>query len=178
MYPSSLRTTIAVLHLPILLPLLHPWPSIAAAAAAPPHHLLHANHPQCWDDPTSFGPIVYKDCIELINQAVTTEPHDADLPLKFSNNPSMHPDIRLPRYWKRTDAKCGLALDFAPQRGGYDRTTLNDVRRAASAVAVQCIIKPPHLGGYMELGWYNRLGVLVTGRRAQLNALNGTVSES
>ena len=60
----------------------------------------------------------------------------------------------------------------------YDRTTLEDVQRAARAVAVECIIKGPHLGGFTLVGWYHRLGVFIAGPSPSLNRLNGTMGDS
>lgn len=150
------------------------WPYPVAAAAAT---YLHASLPECWDDLTQFSPIVYRNCIDVINNEIT-KGRDPDIPLMFSNDPTMHPDIKVPTYWKSSDSKCGVGVDMAFQLRSYDRTTLNDIKRAAKVVAVECIIKPPHLGGAMQLGWHERLGVLITGGKPRPIRLNGTLSES
>ncbi|KAL8897884.1 MAG: hypothetical protein Q9207_006980 [Kuettlingeria erythrocarpa] len=40
---------------------------------------------------------------------------------------------------------------------GSDRSNLEDVKEAAKAVAVQCIIRPPHLGGWVQVGWEGKM---------------------
>lgn len=46
--------------------------------------------------------------------------------------------------------------------GGSDKTTLDDIMTAAFVVAVECVIKPPHLGGIMfEVGWGKKLNVVL-----------------
>ena len=73
-----------------------------------------------------------------------------------------------------------MGVDFEPELQGYDRTTLQDVKMAARRVAVDCIIGEPHLGGFVQLGWYGRLGVLITGASPRLGTKveNGTVDVS
>ena len=84
----------------------------------------------------------------------------------------MNPDIQLPKYWKKQNLKCGVGLDFGYSGSQYDMTTLNDVKRAAKALAIECIIKAPHLGGFVQLGWRDRLGVLIAGRKPRLDEGN------
>ena len=158
----------------------HRWPCAVAATApaAAPYKYLHTSHPQCWDNPLQFPPIVFKDCIEVINKEIIRGHDDPTIPLKFSKDLNLHPDIRLPKYWTRNGRKCGVGVDLAPRMQGYDRTTLDDIQRAARAVAVECIIKEPHLGGYMQLGWHHRLGILITGRKIRPIGSNETVEES
>lgn len=151
--------------------MVHQWPKSFAAAAAP---RLRTSRPTCWDDPDLFAPVVFKDCIDVVNNEIT-KGRDPTVPLKFSKDPTLHPDITLPKYWTRGDANCGVGVDFVPQMQGYDRTTLDDVQRAARAVAVECVIKEPHLGGFVQLGWNDRLGVLIAGAKVGPNSSNGTV---
>lgn len=164
-----LRYIIALLTFCLMV---HQRPKSFAAAAAAPR--LHTSRPTCWDDPHRFAPIVFKDCIDVVNNEIT-KGHDPTVPLKFSKDPTVHPDIALPKYWTRGASKCGVGVDFVPQMQGYDRTTLDDIQRAAREVAVECIIKEPYLGGFVEVGWYHRLGVLIAGASVRPNSLNGTV---
>ncbi|KAL8924710.1 MAG: hypothetical protein Q9208_003900 [Pyrenodesmia sp. 3 TL-2023] len=162
-FPLSLTLTLA------------DWISPAAASTT----TIRAHIPTCWPDTTRFHPITFRDCISVINTDITHThtPHhqyDPDLPLKFSDDPTLHPDIQLPRYWKRVGVNCGVGLDFAPTLRGYDRTTLRDIKAAAMAVAVECVIKPPHVGGYVRVGWYDKLGVLISGGRKLVGVENGT----
>ncbi|KAL8649139.1 MAG: hypothetical protein Q9226_005698 [Calogaya cf. arnoldii] len=157
---------------------LHGWRlSVVTAAVTRPYKHLRASRPHCWDDNERFSPLVFRDCVDVIQEI--TEDHDPTIPLKFSKDPDLHPDIELPKYWSDVESKCGVGIDFAPDLGGYDRTTLNDIQGAAMAVAVDCIIKHPlHLGGFVEVGWYKRLGVLIAKPRARPIKLNGTVEKS
>ncbi|KAL8751519.1 MAG: hypothetical protein Q9184_006043 [Pyrenodesmia sp. 2 TL-2023] len=155
--------------LPVIAHRNHPATSSATTST------LRAHTPTCWDDTTRFLPIVFRECISIIRTDIISTGHDPDQPLKFSHDPNYHPDIQLPRYWKRAGVNCGVGLDFAPRLQGYDRTTLRDVEAAAMAVAVECVIKPPHTGGYVRLGWYDRLGVLISGARSRMDPENGTL---
>ncbi|KAL8715357.1 MAG: hypothetical protein Q9220_000690 [cf. Caloplaca sp. 1 TL-2023] len=140
--------------------------------------VVRAGAPECWEDHAKFRPLVFKDCIDVINQEITRG-YDPDIPLKFSPDPSLHPDIGLPKYWRGPGARCGIGVDFGHVLKGYDRTTLNDIKKAARAVAVECVIKPPHIGGYIQLGWADKLGVLIAGKSPQPNEFNETsVSEA
>lgn len=150
-----------------------------ASAASALHKHLRVTQPHCWDDPTKFAPLIFKDCIDVINKEITKS-HDPTIPLKFSRDPRLHPDIQLPKFWTHGESKCGVGVDFEPGLQGYDRTTLEDVKMAARRVAVECIIGEPHLGGFVQVGWYGRLGVLITGASPRLSSKveNGTVEVS
>ncbi|KAL8935065.1 MAG: hypothetical protein Q9216_005599 [Gyalolechia sp. 2 TL-2023] len=134
--------------------------------------IVRVSAPQCWDQDDRFQPIVFRECVEIINNDIF-EDYDPDEPLKFSFDPRFRPDIRLPKYWKRPGINCGVGVDLAPGLEGYDRTTLRDIKKAAQAVAVECVIKPPHTGGFVQLGWHNKLGVLMSGRSLPI-LRNGT----
>lgn len=58
-----------------------------------------------------------------------------------------------------------MGVDYASDDVGYDRTTLNDVKRAAMAIARDCVIGEPHRGGLVRLGWHDMLGVMIAGYR-------------
>ncbi|KAL8851500.1 MAG: hypothetical protein Q9221_003600 [Calogaya cf. arnoldii] len=167
-----------IVYLMLLILAIRRWRnSLVAAAVIGPYKHLHASHPHCWEDTERFAPIVFKDCVDVIREI--TEGQDPHMPLKFSKDPSLHPDIELPKYWSRGESKCGVGVDMAPDLGDYDRTTLNDIQKAARAAAVECIIKHPlHLGGFVEVGWHERLGVLIARPWARAIKLNGTVEKS
>ncbi|KAL8978576.1 MAG: hypothetical protein Q9205_005868 [Flavoplaca limonia] len=138
--------------------------------------IIRASRPTCWDDSDDnarFIPVVFRECIQIINDDITRG-HDIDVPLKFSFDPTFQPDIQLPKYWKRPGVNCGVGVDLAPGLEGYDRTTLRDIKDAARAVAIACVIRPPHAGGYMQVGWHHKLGVLISGQRALSMPRNGT----
>lgn len=63
---------------------------------------------------------------------------------------------------------------MAPRERGYDRTTLRDIEDAGRRIAVECVIREPHEGGFVQLGWHNRLGVLMSGPREE--GVEGNVS--
>ncbi|KAL9033165.1 MAG: hypothetical protein Q9180_006096, partial [Flavoplaca navasiana] len=139
--------------------------------------IIHVSRPSCWDDNNDnarFIPVVFRECIQIINDDITRG-HDMDEPLKFSFDPTFQPDIRLPKYWKQPGVNCGIGVDLAPGLEGYDRTTLRDIKDSARAVAVACVIRPPHAGGFMQIGWHNKLGVLISGQRALSTPKNGTL---
>lgn len=77
--------------------------------------------------------------------------------------------------------ECIVGVDIASTQGTSDKTTLDDVMQAAHAIAVDCVIRPPHLGGIVyEAGWQGKLNVVVIayrgGRRVvDLLGGNGTV---
>lgn len=125
---------------------------------------IRASRPTCWDQITAFVPVIFRECIDIISHDIT-EGHDPEEVLKFSSNASFEPDIQLPKYWKRRGVNCGVGVDLAPGLEGYDRTTLRDIQEAARAVAVACVIRPPHAGGFAQLGWHHKLGVLISGRK-------------
>ncbi|KAI4223666.1 MAG: hypothetical protein L6R36_005253 [Xanthoria steineri] len=122
--------------------------------------------PECWDPQPYFHPLIFRDCIEIITHEITRG-RDPDIPLKFSRFLSEQPDIRLPAVWRsragRTPNNCLISVEYASDGFGHDWTTLNDVKRAATAVATQCVIKEPHRGGVVRLGWNNMLGVMIAG---------------
>ncbi|KAL8865042.1 MAG: hypothetical protein Q9174_007103, partial [Haloplaca sp. 1 TL-2023] len=155
---------IAVLSFPLLL-------AITNAAS-----IIRAGNPTCWEDESLFLPATFRDCIDIINNDVAAG-YDIDEVLKFSFDPTFRPDVQLPKYWKRPGLGCGVGVDLAPGLQGYDRTTLRDIIVAARAVAVDCVIRPPHTGGFVQIGWHGKLGVLISGRRAPEVLDNGTVSD-
>ncbi|KAI4266391.1 MAG: hypothetical protein L6R38_008778 [Xanthoria sp. 2 TBL-2021] len=135
--------------------------------------MIRASNPTCWGDSTRFQPVVFRECFEIINHDII-QGYDPDEPLKFSFDASLQPDIQLPKYWIRTGVNCGVGVDLAPGQEGYDRTSLRDIKAAAQAVAIQCVIPPPHAGGFVQLGWHNKLGVLISGRNTFSIHRNGT----
>ncbi|KAL8680334.1 MAG: hypothetical protein Q9186_003455 [Xanthomendoza sp. 1 TL-2023] len=153
----------------LLLVVVAPWNSSALDATIIRHSVLG-----CWEDLTRFRPIVFRTCNDVIKTEITRGV-DADVPFKFSKDPNQHPDIRLPVYWKAQDNSCGVGLDMAPGSEGWDRTTMRDIAAAAQVVAIQCIIKPPHVGGYIQVGWHDKLAIMITGKGMPPNELNATL---
>ena len=134
------------------------------------HNISNYGHnPECWDPEPRFPPLIFRECLEIMSHDIT-HGRDPDMPLKFSRFPFQEPDIRLPAAWlSKAGAnrnKCLVTVDYAGDEVGWDRTTLNDIKRAAMAIAMHCVIKEPHLGGVLRLGWHDMLGVMVAGYTA------------
>ncbi|KAI4270083.1 MAG: hypothetical protein L6R38_007237 [Xanthoria sp. 2 TBL-2021] len=118
----------------------------------------------CWPESSMLGPTIFKECIDAINKSLMPPGTDSDIPLKFSRDLKLNPDFTLPHFWKSWNGGCVIGIDFERNVDGYDRTTLNDIKRAALAIARKCVIPPPHLGGIVHpLGWQNKLGVTIGG---------------
>ena len=149
------------------------YPITTAAAATP---IIRTGIPTCWEDHTRFTPVTFRDCVSVINREIIKD-HDPNKPLKFSKDPSVHPDIQLPKYWVRDGVNCGIAVDLASESEGYDVTTLRDIKDAALAIAYECVIKPPHAGGFVELGRHRKLGVLISGARSLGDWQNETIAD-
>ncbi|KAL8934120.1 MAG: hypothetical protein Q9216_006066 [Gyalolechia sp. 2 TL-2023] len=127
--------------------------------------LLGANpiyHPKCWD-PTvpSLAPATFTNCLEAINKVVIGR--DPEEVLRFSVESSQRPDIKLPTTWTIAGESCMVGLQWKPTapRRGDDRTNLLDIKGAAMAAAIRCIIRPPHLGGTVVVGWNQHMVVSV-----------------
>ncbi|KAL8750244.1 MAG: hypothetical protein Q9184_006490 [Pyrenodesmia sp. 2 TL-2023] len=131
--------------------------STPAPPTPPPHHIV------CWTPQPLLRPAVFSACRNIIITIPTASGrHDPSIPLKFSPDPAQRPDIRLPAGWGQGNRECNVALQFNREATlQYDRTTLNDVQAAAMAVARECVIRPPHLGGLAEVGWGQRMAVNV-----------------
>ncbi|KAL9011945.1 MAG: hypothetical protein Q9173_003256 [Seirophora scorigena] len=133
---------------------------LSLAACALPH-LNPIYRPLCWPPHSEIRPAVFAKCRRLAEEIPTSTIYEPDLPLKFSTDLSQRPDIKLPAIWGNGDDDCTVGLQFDPNRSGYDRTTLLDIRAAALAVAFHCVIRPPHLGGTVVVGWEKHMVVNV-----------------
>ncbi|KAL8920031.1 MAG: hypothetical protein Q9208_006486 [Pyrenodesmia sp. 3 TL-2023] len=127
----------------------------------PPRNPVYA--PKCWASHPTVRPAVFAECRDIIRRLPTSMPQfEANQPLKFSTDPSFRPDIQLPVVWKQPgNVNCDVGLQFKTGAMGYDRTTLLDVQAAAMVAALECVIRPPHLGGVVEVGWQGRMAVNV-----------------
>lgn len=97
----------------------------------------------------------------ITNKVTQTPGFDPVIPLTFSRDITLRPDIKLPKTWNNDTHDCIVGVDIPATVGGSDKTSLYDIRMAAQAVAVECVIKPPHLGGILQIGWQNRLQVIL-----------------
>ncbi|KAL9597320.1 MAG: hypothetical protein Q9179_004306 [Wetmoreana sp. 5 TL-2023] len=116
--------------------------------------------PTCWEDAETAPTIKFKECIDVVNQQVI-HGRDLNLPLKFSQDPTLEPDIQLPASWWGRTSNCFVGMTFRPGRTGYDRVSLKDIKLAAQAIGIECVIKPPHRGGVVHFGWYDKMGVFL-----------------
>ncbi|KAL8920112.1 MAG: hypothetical protein Q9208_006465 [Pyrenodesmia sp. 3 TL-2023] len=126
-------------------------PSPPSSSSPSPHHV----------------PAVFSECMRLIKLIPTIAPSDPTLPIKWAADPAYHPDFALPARWKASSAdsdilfalepgsrnKCVVEINLKEGEKGSDRSNLEDLTEAAKAVAVECVIRPPHLGGWVQVGW-------------------------
>ncbi|KAL8946196.1 MAG: hypothetical protein Q9222_007375 [Ikaeria aurantiellina] len=136
---------------------------------------------RCWGPEHSNQPLVFKECNDIIMKDITrTERFPADIPLTFSRDPDLRPDIKTPYSWlDKEQGNCVIGVDIPAAIGGIEKTSLKDVKSAALAIAVDCVIQPPHLGGIVQVGWQEKLNVVVVSfERPFISRVgNGTVEE-
>lgn len=129
--------------------------------------------PRCWTPAASPDALVFKECYDIITRKIPrTGSFDADIPLIFSRDESLRPDIETPYSWiSRPPGKCIIGVDIPSVVGGSEKTSLRDIEYAAKAIAVRCVIQPPHLGGILVIGWQHKLNVIITGMTAPTRTL-------
>ncbi|KAL8925517.1 MAG: hypothetical protein Q9208_003408 [Pyrenodesmia sp. 3 TL-2023] len=141
--------------------------------------------PLCWTPALSPDALVFKECYDIITKQIPrTGSFNADTPLIFSRDKALRPDIETPHSWiSRPPRNCIIGVDIPAAVGGTEKTSLKDIEYAAKAIAVRCIIQPPHLGGILTIGWQGKLNVVITGMNAPRRTLrlqkaaNGTEEE-
>ncbi|KAL8646052.1 MAG: hypothetical protein Q9210_006354 [Variospora velana] len=121
--------------------------------------------PRCWYPQISPNPLIFKECNYIITKLIPrTGNFDTSIPLIFSRDESLHPDVETPKSWQLPrPVNCIVGIDIAHAVGGSDKTSLKDIQHAATAIAIECVIKPPHLGGILQIGWQEKLNVIITG---------------
>ncbi|KAL9022757.1 MAG: hypothetical protein Q9185_000019 [Variospora sp. 1 TL-2023] len=150
---------------------------LTLATCGPRRNLTYT--PTCFaPEQPLIRPAIYSECWDIIREIPTSSTFDPGIPLKFSPDPARRPDIRLPAAWTFGKENCDVGLQFSPGASGDDRTTLYDVQSAAKAVALECVIKPPHLGGVAVVGWKNLLAVNVLNLAQSLRRLGAEGNES
>lgn len=112
--------------------------TITVSTATPPFNPAYDAH--CWEPDPTILPAVFKGCVEAID--TVTNGHDPSEVLKFSLDPALKPDIKFPRSWEASTDRCLVGLQYKLGATGFDRTTLLDVKRAAMAAAMSCVIQP------------------------------------
>ncbi|KAL8775655.1 MAG: hypothetical protein Q9209_000151 [Squamulea sp. 1 TL-2023] len=133
--------------------------------------LISATGLRCWAPEASPRRLIFKECKDIILHQIdqtrdfSRRPFDPALPLTFSRDRDPRPDIRTPKTWfdETGQGDCLIGVDIPRHLGGSDKTSLDDIKAAAMTIAVECVIQDPrHLGGVMQLGWANKLTVLLT----------------
>ncbi|KAI4194633.1 MAG: hypothetical protein LQ350_007658 [Teloschistes chrysophthalmus] len=141
---------------------------------------LKAGDPRCWVPAISPHPLIFKDCDSVIRRQILNEhAFDPDQPLTFSRDVNLNPDIKLPETWTSPGGDCIVGVDIPSTLGGEEKTSLRDILFAAQAVAVECVIKPPHIGGLMLVGWQKKMNVVIVSIKGPPNVRlpggNGTL---
>lgn len=133
---------------------------LTLASCLPPSRANANYSPKCWKPQRLIQPAVFRECLAVINRIPNLR--DPDEVLKFSPDAAQRPDMEVPVLWSSRGNACNIGLQFDKlSRERYDRTTLNDIKSAALATAVHCVIQPPHLGGVVVVGFYKHLVVNV-----------------
>ncbi|KAI4196725.1 MAG: hypothetical protein LQ350_006371 [Teloschistes chrysophthalmus] len=145
------------------------------AAFAITHQNLTDREFVCWSEEESRNAIRFSDCIDVVTQQVIRD-RPLDVPLKFSKDPKLQPDIQVPVHWFSRTGNCFVGIDFAPNEMGYDRASPKDLKRAAQALGVHCVIKAPHRGGVQNVGWRDKMGLIFIGEKDMWRYKNGTVA--
>ena len=131
----------------------------------------------CFDPSPLIRPAIFAECISVIN-LIPIIVRDPNLPLKFSEDPAQRPDIELPVFWRDHQNKCVVNVDIKDGQTGYDRSSLHDIAEWAKAVALECIIRPPHLGGSVTVGWHRKMSLTVGKLDPLSKKVNGSLATS
>lgn len=126
---------------------------------------LAMGKPRCWHPQVSPKPLIFRECSTIISQLIPRAGRfDKTTPLSFGRAGPLHPDVETPFSWQLPrPSNCIIGIDIPAAVGGTDKTSLKDIQDAALAVAIDCVIKPPHLGGIIAIGWQEKLNVVITG---------------
>lgn len=138
---------------------------LAGISSATPPGSNPVYRPHCWHPTVAdISPTTFNECLEAINKVIIGR--DPEEVLRFSSESSLRPDIKLPTKWTipgPPGRRCMVALQWSTDApiGGDDHTTLLDIKGAAMAAAIRCVIRPPHLGGTVLVGWKEHMVVNV-----------------
>ncbi|KAL8637353.1 MAG: hypothetical protein Q9228_005369, partial [Teloschistes exilis] len=133
---------------------------------------LKAGSPRCWVPAVNPHPLIFKNCDSVIRRQILNEhAFDPDQPLTFSRDRGLNPDIKLPETWTSLGGDCIVGVDIPSTVGGVEKTSLRDILFTAQAVAIECVIKPPHLGGLMLVGWQSKMNVVIVSVKGPPNSL-------
>ncbi|KAL8691471.1 MAG: hypothetical protein Q9218_003315 [Villophora microphyllina] len=113
------------------------------------HKNLTANpHAQCFDPP--MHPLLFHDCVTLIRSRLGF-PHNDDELLSFSRRSSAN--IHLPYLVRSNTGNCQIFVTIGDDRLNTITTTFRKIKAEAVSVAVECVVRGDHLGGF---GWIGR----------------------
>ncbi len=168
--------------LPLCLVLLFLSQSFTSASSLLRRPIPHCFPASTSPSPPRRVPAVFAECLRIIN-LIPSVALDPTIPVKWGAGTSSHADFALPARWKGLPFppsplpiliqiakhqaltpipghwdkgsinKCVVELNLKEGEKGSDRSNLEDIKEAAKAVAVQCVIRPPHLGGWVQVGW-------------------------
>ncbi len=102
--------------------------------------------------------LVYFDCLNLIRNQLGF-PHDPSLPMTFSRVPNAM--ILLPYAKISRTGNCAVVIGIRDDTLKAEIETFENVKKAALDVAVNCVIKKPHHGGWKWAGRHGNLFVSV-----------------
>ena len=114
----------------------------------------------CWaQNPpgeTQLTLVKYIDCKQAIRKIPMGE--KALAPVSFGREPGA--GFPVPNKWEHGD--CTIEIDVL-QEGEEEVSTFAAIFKRAFDIAVDCVIKPPNLGGHGLVGRNERLGVVIRG---------------
>ena len=99
-------------------------------------------------------PLTYLSCKQAVQSIPMGEKSLA--PITFSQNPGT--GFRVPHFWSYES--CSVLIDVV-EPDAEETTTFAAVFKRAFDLAVECVIKPPHLGGKSRLGTSGMLDIVI-----------------
>ncbi|KAI4184940.1 MAG: hypothetical protein LQ346_006012 [Caloplaca aetnensis] len=102
--------------------------------------------------------LVYFDCLNLIRNQLGF-PHDPALPMTFGRH--HHAMILIPYAKVSRTGNCAVVIGIRDDMLKVEIETFENVKKAALDVAVDCVIKEPHKGGWKWVGRDGNLFVSV-----------------
>ncbi|KAL8735926.1 MAG: hypothetical protein Q9166_000488 [cf. Caloplaca sp. 2 TL-2023] len=116
------------------------------------HPNLSTDDPNCWHSPSP--PLIFASCASLIRNTLGF-PHDPDTPMSFSRRRGT--TILIP--YAKTSPGCSIVLGIKNDRLTTVWETWREIKREAMEVAIKCVMRPPHFGGW---GWVGGGELLVS----------------
>ncbi|KAI4286800.1 MAG: hypothetical protein L6R35_003945 [Caloplaca aegaea] len=114
---------------------------------------------ECWRSPGVS--LVYRDCVELIRYQLGF-PHDPTVPMTFSRKKEAM--ILIPYAKISPRGNCNIVLGIRGNTLGTEVEKWENIKEVALEIAISCVIKEPHGGGYAWMGEQNNLLVSMVGR--------------